>query len=307
MAAQTSTNAYTKATTTNLLPEYKNTETDKIRDAFTANNFGSLSKLPWELQAGTVMHARASGIQENLRSGVGNGTVAHHKPLQRRGLFHEFEYIPSKYNLADELKRHERAEAVATMDTISQKQFVYAGTGKRLKHEDSFEDRAWRYPYMDDPFEGADEQERRLKWINESKVIQGPFLPTGVAKALHTPSRSQLPDMIKQLHEIMRVDWGTSNFSVMATQDDIIAVRFELNTIGSERALRSYMNVFAETNVAVLKYRLRRIIEDWNTKPGDGFVYFMFSPPWVHVAGTQSFFSLHPEERAVSSSRISST
>ena len=166
---------------------------------------------------------------------------------------------------------------------------------------------AWRYPYMDDPFEGADEQERRLKWINESKVIQGPFLPTGVAKALHTPSRSQLPDMIKQLHEILRVDWGTSNFSVMATQDDILAVRFELNTIGSERALRSYMNVFAETNVAVLKYRLRRIIEDWNTKPGDGFVYFMFSPPWVHVAGTQSFFSLHPEERAVSSSRISST
>ena len=33
------------------------------------------------------------------------------------------------------------AQAVATMDTISQKQFVYAGTGKRLKHEDSFEDR----------------------------------------------------------------------------------------------------------------------------------------------------------------------
>ena len=63
------------------------------------------------------MHARASGIQDNLRSGVGNGTVAHHKPLQRRGLFHEFEYIPSKYNLADELKRHERAEVIDRLFT----------------------------------------------------------------------------------------------------------------------------------------------------------------------------------------------
>ena len=51
-AAPTSTSraTHTMPTTTTLLPSYANAETDKIRDAFCAHNYGSLAKLPSELQ-----------------------------------------------------------------------------------------------------------------------------------------------------------------------------------------------------------------------------------------------------------------
>jgi hypothetical protein len=43
--------------------------------------------------------------------------------------------------------------------------------------------------------------------------------------------------------------------------------------------------------------KLCRVVEDWGSKPGDGFLYYMFRPPWVHAAVTGAYFSLHPRER----------
>ena len=302
-AAPTSTSraTHTMPTTTTLLPSYANAETDKIRDAFCAHNYGSLAKLPSELQAGTVLHAKAGAIQENLRAGA----LSHHKPLQRRGLFHEFEYIPSRYALAEELRRHEGAIARAHEDAISAHKFTCAGTGKRLKFEDQFEDRAWRYPYLDDPFEGAQEQERRLKWLHEAKVIHGAFLPPGVARSSGAPTRRQLRDAVGRVHGALAADWGSANFSVMATSEDHVVVRFELATVDSDRALRAYMNVFCTGHDVPVQFQLRRVVEDWGTAPGDGYAYYVFAPPWVTVRPTHPYFSLHPEERALASSRVS--
>ena len=39
--------------------------------------------------------------------------------------------------------------------------------------------------------------------------------------------------------------------------------------------------------------------QDWHSKPGYGFLYYMFRPPWVHVRVTDTYFTLHPEDRSL--------
>ena len=38
--------------------------------------------------------------------------------------------------------------------------------------------------------------------------------------------------------------------------------------------------------------------------PGDGHLYFTFRPPWVNVRPTDTFFSLHPEQRSFQDPRL---
>ena len=75
-------------------------------------------------------------------------------------------------------------------------------------------------------------------------------------------------------------------------------VRFELATLDSEPGLGAYMNVFARTSEVVSKFMLKKVVEDWNVTPGDGHLYFTFRPPWVTARSLDTFYSLHPEERA---------
>ena len=44
-------------------------------------------------------------------------------------------------------------------------------------------------------------------------------------------------------------------------------------------------------------YMLRKVVEDWCTKPGDGYLSFIFRPPWIHTRSSDSYYTLHPEER----------
>lgn len=47
-----------------------------------------------------------------------------------------------------------------------------------------------------------------------------------------------------------------------------------------------------------------QVVEDWNVTPGDGHLYFTFRPPWVSVRVTDTFFSLHPEQRVFQDPRL---
>ena len=51
-----------------------------------------------------------------------------------------------------------------------------------------------------------------------------------------------------------------------------------------------------------MKYKLQKVVEDWHSQPGDGYLYYMFRPPWVRARATDTFFTLHPEERNYSTS-----
>lgn len=149
---------------------------------------------------------------------------------------------------------------------------------------------------MSDPYEAARDQTMRAKWIEDSKILHGPFLPGGPG-AQDSITRQLLPTILKEVHRVVDEDWGEYIFSVMSTEDDMIVVRFQLDSVDSIRGLHAYMNVFASTGEVVTKYKLTRVVEDWHSEPGDGHLYYMFKPPWVRARGTDTFFTLHPEER----------
>jgi hypothetical protein len=143
--------------------------------------------------------------------------------------------------------------------------------------------------------------------------LHGPFVPSGTARPLERTDRSALPLILADVQKAVERDWSDHTFAVMSafavllvcvrvywkvcervrvcggscrrhpadTEDDRIVVRFDLETVDSERGLHAYMNVFALSGEAATKYNLVRVTEDWPSKPGDGFLYYIFRPPWA--------------------------
>lgn len=287
---------------TSILPEYANAEQDKIREAFSTGNYSAVSKIPNNIGPETINKMRQDQIDSNRKA---NPLGAAGKKVVgiNTGCFSEYDYMPSRYSLADELASKERVEHETQRLEIGGKDFVCSSNHSRLKHEDGFEDKNYKYPYMSEPFEAAQEQMMRAKWLEDSKVLHGPFVPSGHSrfagpdKTLDTPTRALLPQIVEEIHTVLSDDWIDNEFSVLATEEDTIIARFKLDSLDSEKGLKAYMNVLALNNPVICKYMLKRIIEDWSTKPGDGFLHFTFRPPWVHARTVDTYFTLHPEQR----------
>mgnify|MGYP000521569167 FL=1 len=67
------------------------------------------------------------------------------------------------------------------------------------------------------------------------------------------PTRQALPAILKELHTSLDEDWGDYRFAVMSTEDDAVVVRFELDSVESERGLHAYMNVMARSGGAWIR------------------------------------------------------
>jgi len=154
-----------------------------------------------------------------------------------------------------------------------------------------------------EPYEAAEDQALRQKWLLDAAILCGPFRPAGRVKgnggqaANEIPSARQLPEIVEQLHMQLAADWSDYPFVVCSTEDEHIVVRFELSVLETAPGLQPYMNTFARGNFVVTKYMLKKVVEDWNVTPGDGMLYFTLRPPWVKSLLTDTFYTLHPEQR----------
>ena len=299
-----------------VLPTYSNAESDLITQAFRIGNFVSVSALPNSIKPGQVSRSRFQKILDN-RQPAEDWNVnlgAPYKPKQKT--FSEFEYMPSPFSLADEVAKEDREKHVeATKAAGHEKAFVMSDTHKSLKYEDSF--RGGSNPTFQfnafssvaDPYERADDQALRYKWLQDAQILAGPIRPSGRVKgstgqaSSELPTRSTLPQMVAELREAIEFDWSEYAFLVCSTDDEHVVIRFELATLDSEPGLSAYMNVFSRSHRVVYKYMLKKVVEDWNVTPGDGHLYFTFRPPWVASRITDTFYSLHPEQRTYQDSR----
>lgn len=82
-----------------ILPDYANVEVDQIRNAFSTGNYQGLARLPNNLKPNEVAKARQNQMQDSLHQ------VAKPKMVTSCGLFSQFEYVPSRYNLEDDLNK----------------------------------------------------------------------------------------------------------------------------------------------------------------------------------------------------------
>jgi hypothetical protein len=219
-----------------------------------------------------------SQIESNLRMSMRDPAQAN---VSKHGLFQEFSYIPSRYSLADEARSRERLLSEAKRLEVGGRDFVCAGKPARLKYEDTFEDREYRYPSMSAAFEAAQNESMRQKWLDDSRILHGPFRPSGHTKPLSgAATRAVLPELLRELEAQLRADWGDAGFELTVTEADHIVLRFDLSAVESRHGLLAYMNVLSTHNATACKYALVKVVEEW-CKEEEDFLTFSFRPPWV--------------------------
>ncbi|RLN50622.1 hypothetical protein BBJ29_005438 [Phytophthora kernoviae] len=256
--------------------EYANAETDQIRSAFGTGNFTSIQKIPARISNNAVNQARFEQMDENR---LAQPKVS--KIITKNGLFNQFEFTPSRYSLSDELAHMERLRSEAKRMEISGQEFSSGSDAARLKHEDAFGAANFRYPYLRAPYQDTFEEERHRRWLEEKKLLHGAFVPSGKRPPVDAVTRKLIPQIIQEMHEAIASDWQGFEFSISPAEDENIVVRFSESSIECESGLVAYMNVFCKSHRVPSKYGLHKVAEDWNAKPGDGGLYFVFRPPWV--------------------------
>jgi hypothetical protein len=292
-----------------ILPEYSNEEQDVINRAFTTGNFTDLrTTVPTTLKPAQVLRMR-DGVQENTRvptqptMSVGHYGGSMPKAVNKNGLFIEFEYIPSRFSLAEELAANEHLEKMNARMRISSKDFIPSDSRIRLKNETvassgEGDEEGMTYPTnaIGNPYWLPTELSKLAAGKEKEKILFGPFVPSAVNEApLDNITRSHLGDILALIHQTVVEDWEDTEFEVFCNEDDCVCVRFKAKTVATETGLLPYMNTFARTHPICTQYQLKRMVEDWDSKPNDGYRYFSFVPPWVKAAVVAPFFALNPE------------
>lgn len=274
-----STPHYAKPITSQRLPEYTNEEQDRVRNAFHPGSYQSISALPPYVNPDFVSRSRVSMLEGQAHNGGGHTMKCGRAPA----FFMEYEYMSEPFGLADELRSQERAQKAAQVAEIAGGETVFKAPGvlHKAKHEGN-------YPYIPEPYDAYQDEQMRQKWIEEKKILAGPFIPGTGKGVLEKPSRAMLTDIMTHLYRILSDDWEEAQPTVFTTEEDLIVVYFNLKAIKNPDGIKSYMNVFALRNDAVCSYDLRKVTEGWGTHTEDNHLMFALRPPWVRTKAYMS-------------------
>ena len=237
------------------LPDYSNQAAEAIRAAFVPNTYRTLQSL-----------TAASSIDlAPFRAGSGTATT-----------FSDFVYECSPYDLRAEQVAKDRQDHQEKLARIAAADFVPAAslTG-RVKYED------YAFEYMSEPYDGPQEYERQQRFLENSKCLARPFVPTGCSKTLQKPTRILLGDIMAQLFRIIEKDWSDAQPTVLSTAEDLIVVYFKVDLLKHTSGVLTYMNNALRRNEAIMQYDLRKVNEGWNILTEDRHIMFTLRPPWV--------------------------
>lgn len=273
----------------NTLGGYQNYEQDIIREAYSSTSYSSLRDLPNNFRPGEVALARQLKVLEMQKvTEIPEDALRARRAANRNnGLFHQFEYIPSRYTLQKELEAQERMTSKAkALELGGGHDFIYSSAARRAKYEDGFGDKEYRYPYQSDPYDSVEMARSQERVQEKAKILHGPFVPSGRSgHSINMLNSTHLPEIKRSIQSILEKDWGDCVFQVEVTDDEMIAVRFSLMELdGQLLGLRSYMNMLEGTNKSIQRFALTRLGSEWNIQPGDGWIYFIFRPPWVKAS-----------------------
>ena len=157
-----------------------------------------------------------------------------------------------------------------------------APANKRLKHEPMVGDPDLdNLKYMEaDPYEAASEEVLRQKWIEESKKLYGDFLPAPTARSLVVINKKNVADIVASIKKMMLADWQDIHFVIGSNPDDNIEIKFDGRSIETTKGLKAYMNNLLTQKLEGIG--LRRVVHFWGYMEKN-YIYYMLSPPWVHL------------------------
>jgi len=234
----------------------ENVSRNAIRSAFQATSFTSLRSLPTKLQPGTI----ATNITRQHEATKLKSLRPAKTWDQRIGLFSHTTYECSDYGIQSSNNKREIREKKILREKICKEGFRPGGSRRRLKHENLMDpavmgEEPTPYPYSSNPMEEEQDYWRRLKALEDAKIVAGPFKGSGLEK-LFSDKITYMPDAVKLLYGSLVENWGETNFRACTTDENKIRFEFERGTIDSEGALMSFMEVIAKTNEIVRKARL---------------------------------------------------
>ena len=161
-----------------------------------------------------------------------------------------------------------------------------ASSKPKGKYENPFNenDKDYLFPFLkeEDPYEAAKDEVFRHKWIEESKNLFGEFKPSFKEGSLKLPGRVLFMEILEEVKKVLLADWNDVNFVIGTNPEEMIEIKFEWNTIDTEKGLKIYMNNFISANTVMRKYGLRRVSHYWGYKE-DNYIYYMVAPPWVKL------------------------
>eukprot|EP01063_Lacrimia_lanifica_P001417 TRINITY_DN10718_c0_g1_i1.p1 TRINITY_DN10718_c0_g1~~TRINITY_DN10718_c0_g1_i1.p1 ORF type:complete len:307 (+),score=121.67 TRINITY_DN10718_c0_g1_i1:58-921(+) len=265
---------YAKPSIASRLPPNLGLEHEAIKNAFAPGSYTAISDLgkPPSCFADEGM-SNISTESMAFRTGKGDG------------YFTEFEYSMSPFDIAAEISSRERREHHTKMGDIGGGQsFVAPGECAPQKYENT-------YAYATDPYEMVKDEMLRAKWIEDRKVLAGPFIPGGREKPLATTSRAVLTDILALIYKTLCEDWSHLQPTVFTTAEDLIVIYFSLGTLSKQHqeGLYAYMNILATRGAIVQRYNLKKVNEGWKVTTEDGHIMFAFRPPWVKEKRFSSF------------------
>eukprot|EP00798_Chlamydomonas_sp_ICE-L_P026089 gene26089-11797_t len=290
-------------------------ENSIIHRSFHTGNYDFLKHLPDSLKEQQVMATRQARMEAARRflSPLQSGPLIKGAQDNQQGLFQAFEYMPSRFGLADELES---------------KEFIPSGADAApLKHKDFTAGKL--YPYMGGPHEALADAELATAWLQEGKALgPTPFVQAGTDKLTDKPTKQMSWDMMTNLRKWIVQNWEGAQVDVFENDQDCMVLRFNVATdregaevdvfendqdywdwegaevdvfendqdcwvircnvasVDSVDGLKAYMNVFIRCNELVVEF--------WNVAPGDGNIYYVVRPPWVRSDKLTAFFSLFP-------------
>jgi len=196
---------YQMPSISSILPEYSNSESEYIANAFNQGSYNSIHALPAHLRCHEVNKMR-SALMEAVRQPL-PGKAPTDRATGSNGLFQEYEYVPSQYNREDMLQERERLMHHAARAQVSEKEWHPTGNYRKGDGEDGFVPNQF-YPYQSNPYEAAKDMILRHMWMEEQKVLHGPWASANGAKVLAEPPGPLMrQDIVKTLHRVISEDW----------------------------------------------------------------------------------------------------
>lgn len=289
---------YAMPNISSMLPNYSNSEQEFIFRTFNVGNYDLLKHLPdgiKEQQVMAVRTARMAATRRFLMPALSQPLIRS-KPSNQQDLFSTFDYIPSRFSLADELASKERVESEAKRMAVGGREFIPSGNVSLPKYKDNAENST--FPFVGGSYEGADDARLAQTCLDRGGVIvDKPWVHSGTDKLGDQPTKMAAWQMMSDVRKWIAKDWEEVDVTIFENDHDCWVVRIPLDKVDSEQGLLAYMNVFIRCNELVNSYKIHKVVDFWGTTPGDGSMYFVFRPPWVKPDRIATYYALFPEEK----------
>lgn len=96
-----------------------------------------------------------------------------------------------------------------------------------------------------------------------------------------------MKEIVDHLKRLLLSDWNDVNFVIGTNPNDLIEIKFDIESTDTAHGLNAYMNTLMNSNEIINSFNLRKVTQFWPLQEGN-CIYYMIAPPWkkLYVVST---------------------